>query len=505
MKTRLVIWGQDAQDKKVLLAIGLQEKENKVDLFIFPEEVATEAFYNELMEKWRNGEELVFPEGHTYMERPLSVSESILPEEIKVERSDVILRAQAEWHFVVLSTKLHESYKEEIDMIRDKIHRMDEFEHGVWEELKGFWDKVQHQVREKNLFREHAEELKENTNELFGKLKDMRKKLDDEFKTRSKEFVDNFMEELNEIQKKIEDGLGLKPIFDDLKKLQNKLKDVAFTKEHRRVVWQKIDQLFKEAKGKRGEQDNRTAQGGNGYDRVKRRLEGLMHAMGKMDASIQRDRKELDFQNRRIAETDGQLEAQLRQAKLVMIEQRILSKEEKLAEMKKTQSFLEDKLKKEEAKLTRMREEQEVEKMKEQVKDKIQEEIEQKKASMKEQEESLVKAAEAIRESKGGQGEKQGPADSHAATEKKGQEESKDESLLEHVEELVEDTLEDVVDSVKAVATVISSKVSHLIDDLTKEKETEKKKDHEKPGESKAPEQNETVTESAEKVKDEEE
>lgn len=470
MKTRLVIWGQDAQDNKVLLAIGLKEKENKVDLYIFPEEAATEALYNDLMDKWRNGQDVEFPENHQYQERPLTVSESILPDEIKVDRSDVILRAQAEWHFVVLSTKLHESYKEEVDMIKEKISRLNEFENGVWEELKSFWDKVQHQVREKNLFREHAEELKESTNELFGKLKDMRKKMDDEFKTRSKEFVDSFMEELNEIQKKLEDGLGLKPIFEDLKKLQNKLKDTAFTKEHRRVVWQKIDQLFKDAKAKKGETEKRSSgPAGSGYDRVHRRLEGLLQAIEKMDSSIKRDRKELDFQNRRIAETDGQLEAQLRQAKLVMIEQRIESKEEKLAEMRKTQSFLEDKLKKEEQKVAKMKEQEEVEKMKEQVKDKIQDEIEQQKAAMKEQEEALLKAAEAIKEAKGGQ--KAVSPDEASAEAGEVKTTKKEESTLEHLEELVEDTIEDVVDSVKAVASVVSDKVSNFVNELLEEKE----------------------------------
>lgn len=468
MKTRLVMWGQNAQDKKVLLAIGLKEKENKVDIFVFPEEIATEDFYNILMNQWRNGEEVAFPEGHEHMERPLTVSESILPEELKVDRGDVLIRAQAEWHFVVLSSKLHESYKEEIDIIKDKVHRLEKFEQGVWEELKGFWEKVQAQAREKNLFRDHADEIKQTTNELFAKLKEKRKKLDDEFKTKSKEFVDEFMEELDEIKKKLDGGLSLKPIFDDLKKLQRKLKDTAFTKEHRRAVWQRIDNLFKEAKGKRGDQDQRS--GSSGYDRVKRRLDGLLKAIDKMEHSIKRDKKELNFQNKRIATTDGQLEAQLRQAKLVMIEQRIKSKEDKLSEMEKTKVFLQEKLEKEAKKLEKLKEKEEVEKAKEQVKDKIQEEIEAQKEVMKDKAEELKKAAEAIKESKG---KKSGPKEQQKTDEGQQQQKAEnEESFIENVEELIEDTLEDVVDSVKAVATVVSAKVSDFVEDLRHKDET---------------------------------
>lgn len=495
MKTRLVIWGQDAQDAKVLLAIKLQEKENKVDMYSFPEEVATEAFYTELMDKWRNGEDIDFPENHQHQERPLTVSEGILPDDVKVERTDLVLRAQTEWHFIVLSTKLHESYREELDAIKEKINRLNEFENSVWEELKGFWEKVQQQLREKNMFREHAEELRNTTDELFDKMKNLRKKLDEELRTRSKKLVDEFMEELGEIQKRIEGGLGLKPIFDDLKKLQHKLKDAAFTREHRKVVWQKIDQLFKDAKGKRSDDSRESSAGTSGYDRVKRRLDGLLHAMDKMQRSIDRDKKDLNFQNRRIEATDGQLEVQLRQAKLQMIEQRIASKEEKLKEMEKTKAFLEGKLQREAQKLERMKEQAEVEKVKEQVKDKIQEEIESNKEALKAQEESLLKAAEAIQESakKGGKKEQPATGDKNNGPEakeskeeeakKEGANAGKDESsqeegrLFEKIEEALEDSFEDMVDSVKAIASVVADRFEHMLDDIA---EVGKKADTEK-------------------------
>ncbi len=94
MKTRIVLWGTDANDKRVLVALALKTQENKVDIWTFPEEVATETLYNRMMNEWRNGKEVPFPQMFVQIERPLTLSDSLLPEDIKVERPDLIQRAQ---------------------------------------------------------------------------------------------------------------------------------------------------------------------------------------------------------------------------------------------------------------------------------------------------------------------------------------------------------------------------------------------------------------------------
>jgi len=114
MKKKIVIWANDENDKKILVGLELKAEENKIAIHTFPEEIATEVFYNEMMENWRNDKEVAFPEGHTTQEKPLSITESILPENIKVTRSDIVNRAATEWQFIVLSTKLYEMYKSEL-------------------------------------------------------------------------------------------------------------------------------------------------------------------------------------------------------------------------------------------------------------------------------------------------------------------------------------------------------------------------------------------------------
>ncbi|MDX1942440.1 MAG: hypothetical protein SFU99_17890 [Saprospiraceae bacterium] len=342
MKPRLVLWGNDAQNERVLIALELRPDDNKVNVYTFPENVVTEEFHQKMMDDWRNGTPLDFPEGYTTTERELTVSESLLPEDLKVERADVVQRAQTEWHFMVLSAKLNEAYSNEVSELKDRVEKLESYDNDIWDELKGFWDKVQNQVRDRNLLREHSDNLRDAINGLFARMKEMRSKLDEQFDKVSKDNYDRFMDLLANVEKKITDGLRLAPIFDELKELQRKFRDSKLSRDHRTKVWERLDAAFKMVKEKRFGPE--TGDDRSPGDRLQRRYEGLVSAIEKMERSIRRDRDDLDFQSRKIERTDGQLEAQIRQAKIKMIEERIRSKEEKLNEMVGTKTELEQRI-----------------------------------------------------------------------------------------------------------------------------------------------------------------
>ena len=399
MKTKIVLWGANEKDEKLLLAIELIEKENQVGIYTFNESIATEEFYNKMMNIWRDGGQVPFPVGHDHITRELKMAESILPDNLKTERTDIINRAKTEWHFVVLSNKLSESLKDEVQDIKERIENLTEFDHGIWEEMKGFWGKVQTQVREKNLFREHANELRNSTNELFEKMKTLKKAMDSEFQTISETHLKTFMEKLDDIEERITKGLGLQPIFNELKNLQNQFRDTDFTRRDRNKVWKKLDGAFKKVKAKKyGNKEGDSS----ALSRLQRRYEGLLAAIGKMETSINRDKKEIDFQNKRINSTDGQLESQLRQAKLAMINERINSKEEKLKEMRKTKVELEGKIEAEKKREEKRKENAEIKKEKKEVKAQIAADIEENKQKMDADAEKLEKAAAEIKETKKG-------------------------------------------------------------------------------------------------------
>ncbi len=344
MKTKLVLWGANAQSERVLIAMQLRSADNKVDIWTFPEAITTPDFAQQMLNDWRNdAPEIAFPEGFTKIERELTVAESILPDDLKAERPDIIQRAQTEWHFIVLSTKLHESYKSELAEINDKVTQLTEYSGEVWNSLKGFWTKVQEQVRERNLFREHADVLRDTTNVLFEEMKQKRTTLSNEFEGNSSAVYAKFNEVLDEIEKKVEQGINRFPsVFEDLKKTQSQFRDQKLTKDHSNEIWTRIDTLFKTVKEKKfGSSAINDSTAG---DRHLRRLEGLIGAIDKMQYSIDRDQEDLDFQAKRVSNSQGQLEAQIRQAKINMVSERIKSKVEKLNEMLVTKAEVESKM-----------------------------------------------------------------------------------------------------------------------------------------------------------------
>jgi hypothetical protein len=339
MKNKLVVWGTNAENEKVLIALELQPETNKVLLYTFPESVASDEFVNKMMNEWRTGGELAFPEGYARSERELSVVESLLPDDLKVERGDLLHRAQTEWQFAVLSSKLHQAYQQELAEFKDKVQGLQSYDHTLWESLRAFWDKVQGQSRDRNLFREHADHLRDNINALFDDLKKMRSRVQDEFMSTSSKVYDEFSKALDDIEGRIAAGGNkLNSVFEDLKQMQRRYRDARMSNEHRNSLWERLDGAFKAAKERKF---GPSANEGSVVERHSRRLEGLNEAIRRMEDSIRRDEEELNFQRRKIDASEGQLEAQIRTAKIKMIEERVGSKREKLQEMNQTRTEVE--------------------------------------------------------------------------------------------------------------------------------------------------------------------
>lgn len=457
MKTKLVLWGKKA-DERVLTAIELKAKENKVGIYVFPEAVATDDFANELMQNWRDGKEVAFPEGYEHSERELSITESILPEDITLERPDLLSRAQTEWHFVVLSSKLYDVYQTEANEIKEKISQLQQYDSKTWEQLKTFWGKVQEQVKEQNLFREHADSLRGVIDGLFNDLKGLRSKMESEFQERSKQTAEQFSQTLDGIEQRIGEGNRLSTIFEDLKGLQRKFRDAKFTREDQTRIWKRLDGAFKAVKEKRYGPE--AASDNSAMTRLTRRMTGLKQAIVRMEKSIQRDEDDLAFQQRKIARTDGQLESQIRQAKIKMIEERVRSKRERLEDMHKTETQVQKQIERQKARDAKRAEREKVEAAKKAAQAKIQADIDAKAANL--EDEKLAKAAAAIKGKEAVEPVVEAAAENAAETE---------ETLMGAVGNMVSETMTDVVDTVKAVATVVGDKAMEAMG-MNEEEET---------------------------------
>lgn len=481
MKRKIVLWGTNEKEEKILVALHLQDKEGHVNVYTFNEQQATEDFYNKMLNQWRENVEVEFPEGHSLIERPLNVSDSILPDEIKVDRTDIISRAQTEWHFVVLSAKLYEMYRTELEDLSETIENLKEFDNKVWNEIKNFWSKVQEQVIEKNLFRDHASTLKTKTNKMFDRLKLLKKELEAKYEENSAKYKESVMIELQDIEARIEKGLGLKPIFEELKSLQSKLRGMKFTKKDRDEVWSKIDNAFKTVKEKRFGDKGQSNNNNSALGRHERRYNGLVEAIKKMERSIGRDREDQKYQNKKIATTDGQLEMQIRQAKIKMIDERVKSKEVKLEDMYKTRKELEARIAKEKAKEEKSKKMAEAKASAEaKIAEEVKKSAENAEAKADKLEEAVAKIAEGKKSTKkiplvelpndDGVSAESNTTDQKEETK---EEEVKSDSLLGAITATVgealdgvEEALEDVVDTVKAVVDVVEDKIEDVVDDL---------------------------------------
>lgn len=453
MKNRIVFWGKNENSEKLLLALELLAEEGKVNVISFPEALVSEEFNQTLTKDWRDGKTVDFPEGFTSTLVELAVTGSILPAGITAEKMDLVTRAQAEWNFSILSSRLFRSYQSELNEFKDKVERALNFDKNMWDELKSFWDRVQEQARDKSLFREHSEHLRQETNELFGKLKELRGKLDEEFDRTSKTLYEDIVAKLGDIENKVREGIRLQPLFDELKDIQKKIREVKLNRDHRNKIWDKLDATFKVLKEKRFGPE--TADDNNPLVRIQKRYEGLMAAIDKMESSVGRDIEELNFQNGKVNTSFGQLEAQIRQAKVAMVEERVRSKKEKLTEMYATKSELDRKMEQLQEKEKRKADEM----LKEDAKKAAQEKIA-----------NEIAAANAAREK--AKGEK--------------------ESLFDAATSILGDSITDMVDTVKAVAEVVEDRIEDKIDEIkeiwkdkkeeesVKEEETGKKEDEEK-------------------------
>lgn len=341
MKTKLVLWGTKGTEEnapKVLIALELNPETNKVKSWFFEGEQASEDFSKALMDQWRKGEAVAFPEGVEAQERPLSASTGLVPEDIITDKAELLARTQTEWIFIVLSTKLYKNYQVELEELQEEVDALKSYSKDMWDRMKDFWAKVQMQVSEQNLFREHTNTLRSRTNELFAQLKKMRSQEDAKFESEATGNYNKLLAILEPIEELIEkEGADLQKAFDKLKTLQQNFKNSKLTRTLRSKLWDRIDAAFKTVKTKRS--PNSSPEG-----RLARRIDGLKGAIDKMEKSIGRDKTELATQNDKINSGDvSQLETQLREVRAKLIRERIDSKTKKLEDMYATMKDLETK------------------------------------------------------------------------------------------------------------------------------------------------------------------
>ncbi len=338
-KDKAILWGYDDQDIDIVVGLQLKTNENKVDFFVYKRKDLNKNELDQLTEAWLKNTDGTLPLGYTHLEQDMSVS-SFLPDNVKAKDMDAVQNIKQEWFIAILSERLYQMYKIEIQNIDEKVREAKKYNKGLSEQAKELWDKIKTHREEQNLTRDHVEDLKEDTNKVFEKIKILRDQSNNAYENESNSNVEIIENRLNEFDGELSANfINFKKVFEELKAFQQLTRDMNLTKEHREQIRLRINDRFDTLNKKREEhKEQRGSFAGQ-------RLKGLDEAITKMQESINYDKKQREIQQKGMGKAETKLEIQLREMKLKVFDEKIKSKQEKLDDMLKTKEKLQKELK----------------------------------------------------------------------------------------------------------------------------------------------------------------
>lgn len=335
MSNRHVFSGHNAQDQPIWAAMELHLREKEVLFHLVPKQGLSAEATQQLQETWVSGADYAWPEGTEEL-RHSAEAESILPDEVKADQPEMLRRVQNEWTLKLLSFKLYESINDEVTNLQAGVQQATGYSQEVWDKAKKIWDQVGNHAQDFNLSKKHTGELRDRINGLFTELKKRREEGQDQLAEASAALKIKYEESLKGIQSAMAEGNAkVNQLFDRLKSLQKEIKEASLTHRDRRKLWKDLDGTFNTLKSEKQQLY---------HSHLSNRIAGLQKAIDRMQHSIDRDRKQIDWEAKKLDHGRiGQLEHQLRQTRLKVTEDRIKSKEEKLADMHRTMQNLQKK------------------------------------------------------------------------------------------------------------------------------------------------------------------
>lgn len=327
MQSRFVASGIAKNDEAVLLAYELNEDAFRLDLFLTPQKELSKEQREFIENNWVKGEDFPFPDA-TQKITPNLNAETILPDDIKSDETGKIRSKQNEWAYQLLTAKLWESYLHELEELKQKAAALLQYDRQLFDDAKSFWERVLEHRKERDISQERLEKIKDDVNSVFEKLKTFRKTESAEFEAASAKLRDESLSKIEDLKKRVDEKANFKALLEELKNLQAESRKNRHTKNDETTVRKAFDSLFHFI----NEQRNLFFS-----DKNSSRIKGLNEVIKKMEISLERDRKDLEYLQRKAGSSNVKaLELQLNQLKTKMLNEAIASKEEKLKDIRKT-------------------------------------------------------------------------------------------------------------------------------------------------------------------------
>mgnify|MGYP000697501883 CR=1 FL=1 len=351
MNTRLVLNGEIGTDRVALIAINLDEATAKIHIYAFPKEEVTKEIQDKLFIEWKNGGEYEFPSFTIHWEMDAN-SDTILPENVKVDRPEIVLQSQHKWSKKLMSSKINQLLEDETKLLEEKASTVAEYDQTLWDKTKAQWEKITSYQKKSEITWEQTTALKEKINSVFDALKAVKRINSENDDQANAALVKNITKRINDLQSKLIYSDQWKFIFDELKKIQHELKDAAIKWNHKRNLYNRVNSIYDDLKKYRATEIITKSQ---------TRITQLKQILNGLKDSIERDNDNYKMQVEKMQHyTRGKISEEEIKTRFNYIIERIDEKKKKAEGIKQTI----DQIKNEIAKEKQQQQEREQEKMK---------------------------------------------------------------------------------------------------------------------------------------------
>lgn len=331
MQSRFTATGVTTDDRQVILAYQLNEEAFQVNLHIVPRKSLNAEQIEALEKGWVEGGEFTFPEDAVAVVPNLN-NDTILPDDIRSEDTGKIRGKQNEWAYQLLTAKLWESYLHELDELKNKAAALTQYDRQLFDDAKSFWERVLEHRKERDISQDRLDKIKDDVNSVFEKLKTFKKTESAEFEAASAKVRDEAIAKLEDLRKRADDKANFKALLEEHKALQQESRKNRYTKADDAVVRKAFDSAYQYI----NEQRNHFFS-----DKTSSRIKGLTEVIQKMEQSLNRDKKDLEYLDKKTNSSNiKSLELQLLKVKGNMLKEAIASKEEKLKDIYATMEKL---------------------------------------------------------------------------------------------------------------------------------------------------------------------
>lgn len=328
MRKRFLLEG-DYQNREVWIAIAFKDEAISLLLHLFWKGEVKK----ELLQEWVKGlAEL--PEAISTIERSIT-DKNLLTEEIKVINVGKVREIEIEWADSILLTRVLQGFDGELLVLKDRISLLESYDQEVFDECARFWERLITFKKDTASFSNQKLDLyKSDLDILFEALKALKKDHKKEQQEKVQETKANFLLKLEILNHKLEENPNHKFTVERLKEIRAELNKSGLRQQHYTDIDNQINALFEKMVGPKVKAQNEK------FDKRIQDLEGIAE---KMQKSLDWDLKEMEKEKKNKEFSQQIFQMKLIDAKIDMINKRVIEKQEKLANVLATLQSLQKK------------------------------------------------------------------------------------------------------------------------------------------------------------------